>query len=155
MAVTDPEARLRELGYELPDAPPPVGAYVPVVRAGGLVVTSGQLPFRAGKLIAEGRVGAELDVAAAGEAARVCVLNALAQLKQLLGTLDRVKRVVRLEGYVHSADGFYQQPAVLNPASELLTEVFGERGKHTRVALGISVMPLNAPVQIALWVEAE
>lgn len=154
MATNDPESRLAQLGYRLPSAPAPVGAYVPVLRAGRLVVTSGQLPFRDGKLVAEGRVGAEVDVETAQEAARICVLNALAQVKAALGTLDRVSQVVRLEGYVHSAEGFHQQPAVLNAASELLVAAFGEQGKHTRVALGIGSMPLNAPVQIALWVEA-
>ncbi len=155
MASGTVEQRLRELGISLPPAPAAVGSYVPVLRFGPFVVTSGQLPFRDGKLIATGRVGNEVDMETAQEAARCCVLNAVAQLRAAVGELDRIKQIFRLDGYVHAAPGFHDHPVVLNAASELLTAIFGERGKHTRVALGVHDMPLNAPVQIALWAEVE
>ena len=145
--------RLQELGITLPPAPPAVGSYVPVLRFGNFVVTSGQLPFREGQLIATGRVGSDVTVEQAQEAARCCVLNAIAQLRAAVGQLDQIKQIFRLDGYVHAAPGFHEHPIVLNAASELLTAIFGERGKHTRVALGVHDMPLNAPVQIALWAE--
>ncbi len=149
------EERLAEMGHALPQAPAPVGFYVPVVRSGNQVVTSGQLPFVGKELAFEGKVGHDLTIEEGQFAARLCVLNALAQVKACIGNLDHVARIVRLEGFVHSAPGFQQQPVVLNTASEILAEAFGEPGKHTRVALGTSEMPLNAPVQIALWVEVQ
>jgi len=155
MSQTTPQEQLRKLGITLPPAPPAVGSYVPVLRFGSFVVTSGQLPFRDGKLIAEGRVGSDVSLEQAQEAARCCVLNAIAQLQAAVGDLSRIRRIFRLDGYVHAAPGFHQHPLVLNAASELLTAIFGERGTHTRVALGVHDMPLNAPVQIALWAEAE
>lgn len=151
--MSDIERRLSELGHVLPIAPPPVGYYVPVLRTGNLVITSGQLPFVGKELAFQGKVGSEVTIEEGQHAARLCVLNALAQIKACVGSLEQVTRIVRLEGYVHSASGFDQQPVVLNAASEILAEVFGEAGKHTRVALGISEMPLKAPVQIALWAE--
>jgi enamine deaminase RidA (YjgF/YER057c/UK114 family) len=150
-----PEEQLQLLGYELPLAPPAVGAYVPAVCFGNLVVTSGQLPFREGKLLVTGRVGETVTLEQAREAARQCALNALAQLKALLGDLNRIKRLVRLEGYVHCVPDYRAHPEVLNAASELLNAVFGPRGQHTRVALGIHAMPLDAPVQLVLWAEVE
>lgn len=153
--MSDIEHRLAELGHTLPQAPPPVGYYVPVLRTGNLVVTSGQLPFVGKELAFKGKVGGEVTIEQAQHAARLCLLNALAQVKAEVGSLERVAQVVRLEGYIHSAPGFDQQPVVLNAASELLVEALGEAGKHTRVALGINEMPLHAPVQIALWVEVK
>ena len=147
------EARLQELGLALPSAPPPVGAYVPVVRTGNLVITSGQLPFIGKQIAFEGRVGAELNEQDGWNAARICCVNALAQTKACVGSLEKVKRIVRVEGYVHSAPNFRGQPHVLNGASELLVELFGEAGRHTRIALGIAEMPLNAAVQLCLWAE--
>jgi enamine deaminase RidA (YjgF/YER057c/UK114 family) len=154
MAQNRFEQRLAELGIVLPDAPAPVAAYVGVVRTGNLVMTSGQLPWKEGVLAFRGRLGAELSESAGHEAARLCAVNALAQIKRELGTLDRVRRVVRVEGYVHSSPGFRGQPQVLNGASLLLNDVFGDAGKHTRIALGISEMPLDAAVQLVIWVEA-
>ena len=151
--MSDIEHRLSELGYSLPTAPPPVGYYVPVLRTGNLIVTSGQLPFVGKELAFKGKVGGEVTIEQGQHAARLCLLNALAQVKAQAGSLERISKVVRLEGYVHSAPGFDQHPVVLNAASELLVEALGEAGKHTRVALGINEMPLHAPVQIALWVE--
>jgi enamine deaminase RidA (YjgF/YER057c/UK114 family) len=151
--MSDIEHRLSELGHILPSAPPPVGYYVPVLRVGNLVVTSGQLPFVGKELAFQGKVGDAVTIEQGQHAARLCVLNALAQIKACIGSLEKITRIARLEGYVHSAPGFEQQPLVLNAASEILAEAFGEAGKHTRVALGISDMPLGAPVQIALWAE--
>jgi enamine deaminase RidA (YjgF/YER057c/UK114 family) len=152
---TSTENRLRELGVELPPAPKPVGAYVAAQRTGNLVVTSGQLPWRGNKLLHAGRLGEGVTVEQGYEAARVCALNALAQIKLAVGDLDKVRQVVRLEGYVHCGPGFRQHPQVLNGASDLINAVFGGRGLHTRVALGIHEMPLDAPVQLVLWAEVE
>jgi enamine deaminase RidA (YjgF/YER057c/UK114 family) len=147
------EAKLRELGITLPPAPPGVGAYVPWVRTGNLVLTSGQLPWLEGKLAYTGKLGAELGIDQGYQAARLCAINAIAQLKAAAGDLDRVRQVVRLEGYVHAAPGFRDHPKVLNGASELFNAVFGERGRHARVALGINEMPLDAAVQLSLIAE--
>jgi enamine deaminase RidA (YjgF/YER057c/UK114 family) len=149
------EQKLEALGLTLPPAPPPVGAYVTFVRTGNLVVTSGQLPWQGDRLLCTGKLGAGLTVEQGQAAARVAALNALAQLKAAAGDLDRVRQVVRLEGYVHCGPGFRQHPQVLNGASELLLAVFGDRGRHTRTALGIHEMPLDAPVQLVLWAEVE
>ena len=155
MAASTILDRLRELGIELPPAPLPVGAYVAAQRTGNLVVTSGQLPWRGDKLLHAGRLGEGVTVEQGYEAARVCALNALAQIKLAVGDLDKVRQIVRLEGYVHCGPGFRQHPRVLNGASDLINAVFGGRGLHTRVALGIHEMPLDAPVQLVLWAEVE
>lgn len=147
------EAKLKELGHELPAAPAAAGFYVPVVQTGNLVVTSGQLPFVGREIPFTGKVGADLHEEDGANAARLCALNALAQIKAHLGDLDRIRRIVRVEGYVHSAPGFQKQPQVVNGASELLVALFGEVGRHTRIALGINEMPLGAAVQLALWAE--
>jgi enamine deaminase RidA (YjgF/YER057c/UK114 family) len=147
--------RLKELGIVLPAAPAPVGAYVGALRAGNLVVTSGQLPWRDGKMLHPGRLGEKVTVEQGFEAARQCAINGLAQVQAVLGDLENVKQVVRVEGYVHCGPGFREQPQVLNGASNLLNAIFDERGKHTRTALGIHEMPLDAPVQLVLWVEAK
>lgn len=147
------EEKLQKLGMQLPAAPAAVGSYVPVVRTGNLVITSGQLPFVGKQIAFEGRLGAELHEADGRNAAQICCINALAQIKACVGSLENVKRIVRVEGYVHSAPGFRGQPQVLNGASELLVELFGDAGRHTRTALGIAEMPLNAAVQLCLWAE--
>ena len=144
--------RLAELGIELPAVAKPLAAYVPAVRTGSLVYTSGQLPFVSGALAATGKVGAELGPAEAREHARTCALNALAAVHALVG-IDAVVRVVKVVGFVASADGFTGQPAVVNGASELLGEVFGEAGQHARSAVGVAELPLGAPVEIELIVE--
>ena len=149
------EQRLTQLGHELPPAPDAVGYYIPVIRTGNLVVTSGQLPFVGKEIVFTGKLGAELHEQEGFDAARICALNALAQIKACVGDLDKVKRIVRVEGNVHSAPGFQKHAHVLNGASKLLVEVFGEKGKHTRTALGINEMPLNAAVQISVWAEVE
>ena len=147
------ERRLNETGITLPEAPAAVGAYLPWLRTGNLIVTSGQLPWQGDKLAYVGRLGDELDERQGYEAARLCAINAIAQLKAAIGDIDRIARIVRLEGNVYSAPGFRGQPQVLNGASELFNEAFGERGRHTRTALGISEMPLDAPVQLSVWAE--
>ncbi|WP_425472691.1 RidA family protein [Streptomyces sedi] len=147
------ERRLAELGLELPPVVPPVAAYVPAVISGRYVYTSGQVPLVAGELPIAGKVGAEVDEERARDMARVCALNALAAVKSVAGDLDRVARVVKVLGFVASAPGFTGQPQVVNGASELLGEVFGERGRHARSAVGVAVLPLDAPVEVELQVE--
>ena len=147
------ESKLEELGITLPEAPSAVAAYQPWIQTGNLIFTSGQLPFRDGQIAYEGKLGAELSEDDGYQAARQCALNAIAQLKAACGNLDKIQKVIRIEGYVHCADGFRGHPQVLNGASDLVTEVFGEKGKHTRLALGINEMPLNAAVQLAMTAE--
>jgi enamine deaminase RidA (YjgF/YER057c/UK114 family) len=149
------EQKLEALGLTLPPPPAAVGAYVPFVRTGNLVVTSGQLPWQGGRMLFPGKLGTDLTLEQGQAASRVAALNALAQLKAAAGDLDRVRQIVRLEGYVHCGPGFRQHPQVLDGASELLRAVFGPRGGHTRTALGIHEMPLDAPVQLILWAEVK
>jgi enamine deaminase RidA (YjgF/YER057c/UK114 family) len=145
-------ARLKELGIELPDVVPPLAAYVPAVRTGNLVYTAGQLPMDAGRLVQTGKVGAEVTPEHGKALARVCALNALAAVHSLVG-IDSVTRVVKVVGFVASAPGFNGQPGVVNGASELLGEVFGEAGAHARSAVGAFELPLDAPVEVELIVE--
>jgi enamine deaminase RidA (YjgF/YER057c/UK114 family) len=145
-------ARLAELGIDLPEVAKPVAAYVPAVRSGSFVYTSGQLPFVAGTLAATGKVGAELSPEEAKRHARTCALNALAAVHGLVG-IDAVVRVVKVVGFVASAEGFTGQPAVVNGASELFGEVFGDAGQHARSAVGVAELPLGAPVEVELIVE--
>ena len=149
VAVT---ARLAELGIELPEVVAPLAAYVPAVRTGNLVYTSGQLPIVAGELLQAGKVGGEVNQADAKALARVCGLNALAAVHSLVG-IDSVTRIVKVVGFVASAPGFSAQPGVVNGASELFGEVFGDAGAHARSAVGVSELPLNAPVEVELIVE--
>jgi enamine deaminase RidA (YjgF/YER057c/UK114 family) len=145
-------ARLAELGLELPPVTAPMAAYVPAVRTGSLVYTSGQVPVRDGKLAATGKVGAEISADDAAGLARTCALNALAAVHALVG-LDSVVRVVKVLGFVASAPDFTGQPGVINGASELLRDVFGDPGAHARSAVGVAVLPLDAPVEVELIVE--
>ncbi|HEY0165750.1 MAG TPA: RidA family protein [Jatrophihabitans sp.] len=144
--------RLAELGIELPSVPPPAAKYIPAIRTGQLVYTSGQLPTVDDVLPAAGKVGAEVTAEDAAGYARTCALNALAAVHDLVG-IDSVVRVVKLLGFVASTPDFTEQPAVINGASELLVEVFGEAGAHARSAVGVAVLPLNAPVEIEMIVE--
>jgi enamine deaminase RidA (YjgF/YER057c/UK114 family) len=144
--------RLTELGIELPTVVPPLAAYVPAARTGNLVYTSGQLPMVAGKLSAVGKVGAEVSPEKARDLARLCALNALAAVHGLVG-IDAVVKVVKVVGFVASAPGFTGQPAVVNGASELFGEVFGEAGAHARSAVGVAELPLGAPVEVEVIVE--
>ncbi len=151
----DPVARLRELGHELPDVPEPAGSYVPAVRAGSLVFIAGQLPLEDGELPRTGKVGDAVTLEEAREAARRCALNALAAAAAAAGGLDRVARVVKVTGYVASTPGFERQPEVINGASDLIGEVFGEAGRHARSAVSVAVLPLDAPVEVELVAELE
>jgi enamine deaminase RidA (YjgF/YER057c/UK114 family) len=145
-------ARLKELGIELPVVVQPLGSYVPVVRSGNLVYTSGQLPMQAGTLVQSGKVGVEVAPERGKELARVCALNALAAIDSLVG-IDSVTKGVKVVGFVASAAGFNGQPGVLNGASDLLAEVFGDAGVHARSAVGVAELPLDAPVEVELVVE--
>ncbi|MDT5229185.1 MAG: hypothetical protein QOH94_2978 [Mycobacterium sp.] len=144
--------RLKELGIELPVVVQPLGSYVPVVRSGNLVYTSGQLPMQVGTLVQSGKVGVEVAPERGKELARVCALNALATIDSLVG-IDSVTKVVKVVGFVASAAGFNGQPGVLNGASDLLAEVFGDAGVHARSAVGVAELPLDAPVEVELVVE--
>jgi enamine deaminase RidA (YjgF/YER057c/UK114 family) len=145
-------ARLAELGIELPAVAKPLASYVPAVRSGNLVYTSGQLPTRQGKLIASGKIGVDVTPEQGKELARICVLNALAAVDSLVG-IDAVTQVVKVVGFVASAPGFNGQPGVVNGASDLLADVFGDHGSHARSAVGVSELPLDSPVEIELVVE--
>jgi enamine deaminase RidA (YjgF/YER057c/UK114 family) len=149
------ESSLANLGLILPETPKPVAAYIPAKQAGKLVFTAGQLPMVKGELISKGLLGQDVEIEEANKAARICTLNALAAIKGVIGDLDRIKQVVRVVGYVASTPTFTQQPAVVNGASELLLEIFGDTGKHARSAVGMAVLPMNASVEIELTVEVE
>ena len=153
MNASTPEERLTELGLTLPEVAKPVAVYVPAVRSGDYVYTSGQLPMVDGELAATGKVGAEVDADRAKELAATCALNALAAVKAEVGDLARVRRVVKVVGFVASAPDFTGQPGVINGASELLGQVFGDAGVHARSAVGVAVLPLDAPVEVELIVE--
>ncbi|MEO8329713.1 MAG: RidA family protein [Candidatus Nanopelagicales bacterium] len=148
-----PEERIAALGLAIPEVAKPVAVYVPAVRSGSHVYTSGQLPLVDGKIAATGKVGAEIDADAAKQLAQICALNALAAIRAEVGELAAVKRVVKVVGFVASAPDFTGQPAVVNGVSELLGEVFGDAGVHARSAVGVASLPLDAPVEVELIVE--
>jgi enamine deaminase RidA (YjgF/YER057c/UK114 family) len=154
-AATSPEGRLAALGLVLPAVPTPLAAYVPAVRTGAYVYTAGQLPLVDGTLLGTGKVGAEVSVAEATAFARVCALNALAAVASVTSGLSSVVRVVKVTGFVASAPGFTEQAQVVNGASELLLEVFGEAGRHARSAVGMAVLPFDAPVEVELIAEVD
>jgi enamine deaminase RidA (YjgF/YER057c/UK114 family) len=143
-----PEDKLKKLGIELPEAPSPLGSYIPIVRTGNLLFLSGVLPLRNGKLMRTGRVGESVSLDEARDDARTAAINALSVLKANIGSLNKVKRCVKITGYVASAPDFTEQPKVLNAASDLMFEIFGEAGRHARAAIGVNVLPLNFPVEI-------
>ena len=151
----DRQARLQELGLELPDVPEPAGTYVPATRAGNLIFTAGQLPLEAGELLTTGKVGDAVSDEEAYRAARLCALNALAAAATEAGGLDRIHRVVKVTGFVASAPGFNAQPQVLNGASDLIGQVFGEARLHVRSAVGVAELPLDAPVEVEIVAELE
>jgi enamine deaminase RidA (YjgF/YER057c/UK114 family) len=146
--MMSPEDKLKKLGIELPEAPSPLGSYIPIVRAGNLVFLSGILPLIKGNLLRQGRVGKDISLDEAREDARTAAINALSVLKANIGSLNKVKRCVKITGYVASAPDFTEQPKVLNAASDLMFEIFGEAGRHARAAIGVNVLPLNSPVEI-------
>ena len=149
------EDRLKNLGMILPEVAAPLAAYVPAKKVGQVIFTAGQLPIQKGELICKGLLGQDVDVEQAYQAARICTLNALAAIKGVVKDLDQIVQVVRVVGYVASTSTFTQQPAIVNGASELLLEIFGEVGKHARSALGVASLPLNASVEIELTVEVK
>jgi enamine deaminase RidA (YjgF/YER057c/UK114 family) len=152
-SAQSPAERLAALGLSLPPVVRPLAAYVPAVRSGNIVYTAGQLPMADGQLLSAGKVGAEVGAAEAAVLARTCALNALAAAASVAGGVSEISRVVKLTGFVASAPDFTGQPQVVNGASELLLEIFGEAGRHARSAVGVAVLPLNAPVEVELTVE--
>jgi enamine deaminase RidA (YjgF/YER057c/UK114 family) len=149
------EENLKTLGIDLPEPPSPIGAYLPAVRSGNLLFVSGVLPMVDGRLLFKGKLGLELGIDEGYEAGGVACLNALAIIKKELGNLDKIKRVVKVTGYVASSSGFHDQPKVVNGASEFLLKVFGEKGKHARAAVGCPSLPADSPVEIEMVVEVE
>jgi len=152
MPMSTFEERLKRMGLELPEPPKPVAAYIPVKRVGDFAVVSGQLPIRDGKLVYVGKVGAERTLKDGYEAARLCALNALAALKGALGSLEEIEEIVQVRGFVSCTPEFHDHPQVLNGASEMLVELFGERGRHARAAVGAASLPKDATVEVELVV---
>jgi enamine deaminase RidA (YjgF/YER057c/UK114 family) len=144
------EDRIKEMGLEVPPCPVPVAAYVPAAEASGFVFASGQTPILDGKIIYKGKLGRELTIEQGYEASKLAALRVISELKAIIGDLDRVDRIVKVTGYVNSADGFGDQPKVVNGASELIRKVFGKSGEHARVAFGVAALPDNAAVEIDL-----
>jgi enamine deaminase RidA (YjgF/YER057c/UK114 family) len=153
--MSEIENRIKTLGLVLPEVPAPLAAYIPAKKTGHVIFTAGQLPLLKGELICKGLLGQDVNVEQAYQAARICTLNALAAIKGVVKDLDQIVQVVRVVGYVASTSTFTQQPAIVNGASELLLEIFGEVGKHARSALGVASLPLNASVEIELTVEVK
>ena len=147
------EDRLRELSIELPTPPSPAGSYIPVVTTGNLAFVSGQIPMKDGKVIFEGKVPEQQSLESARDAAKICIINGLAQLKANLGSLDKIRKFVRISGFVNSSPDFTEQPKVINAASDLLVEIFGDMAKHSRIAVGVASLPLNSTVEIDMVVE--
>jgi enamine deaminase RidA (YjgF/YER057c/UK114 family) len=150
-----PEEKLKTLGIELPEIPKPLGSYVPFVKTGNLIFLSGMLPLKGGKLLKTGRVGESVTIDEATRCAKTAAINALAVLRSAAGSLNKVKRCVNISAYVSSAEDFVDQPRVVNGASDFIFEVFGEAGRHSRVAVGVNVLPLNSPVEISFIFEIE
>jgi len=153
--MKDFEARLKELGLSLPEIPAAAGAYIPAVQSGNLIFCSGQGPYKNGTFAYIGKVGDNLSLEDGYQAARIAVLNCLAEICSLIGSLNKIKRVVQIRGFVNSAPEFHDQPKVVNGASELVLDIFGDAGKHARCALGTSNLPMNIPVEIEMVVEIE
>jgi enamine deaminase RidA (YjgF/YER057c/UK114 family) len=151
--MSNVESRLESLGIVLPNAARPVASYIPAKKVGNLIFTSGQLPMVNGELISKGLLGQSVEIEEANMAAKICTLNALAAIKNLIGDLDKIQQIVKVTGYVACVPTFIEQPAVVNGASEFLVELFGESGKHARSAVGMSSLPLNSSVEIELTVE--
>ena len=149
------ENKLNEIGLELPACPKPVAAYVPAVEVDGLVFISGQTPIVDDRIIYKGKVGKDITIKEGYEAAKICALRLLSQLKFVIGDLDRVERIVKVNGYVNSSGNFGEQPFVINGASELFLEVFGEKGQHARAALGVATLPGDAAVEVEMVVKVK
>jgi len=147
------EEKVNELGVSLPTAPKPAGSYVPVVVSGKLAFVSGQIPIKDGQVIYQGKVGIEQSIEQAQKAAKLCIINGLAQINTYFGTLDNLENIIKISGFVNSAQDFTEHPKVINAASDFLVEIFGEEGRHSRIAIGVSSLPLNATVEIDMLVE--
>jgi enamine deaminase RidA (YjgF/YER057c/UK114 family) len=147
------EAKLTEMGIVVPAAPKPVAAYVPAVQIGDIIYTSGQIPFVDGQIKYKGKLGKDVTVEQGYDAAKVCVINALAAVKSLAGSLDNIEKIIKVVGFVNSAPGFTDQPKVINGASELLAEVFGQAGAHARSAVGVAELPIDSAVEVELIVK--
>jgi len=147
------EEKLNELSINLPTPPSPAGSYIPVVTTGNLAFVSGQIPMKNGNVIFQGKVPENQSVDSARDAAKICIINGLAQLKANLGSLDRIVKFVRISGFVNSNSDFIEQPKVINAASDLLVEIFGDMAKHSRIAVGVASLPLNSTVEIDMIVE--
>ncbi len=147
------ENKIKELGYEIPEAPKPLAAYIPALIVDNLIFTSGQIPTVKGKLKFIGKVGTDLSIEEGMEAAGICALNCLGAVKSVIGDLNKIERIIKLTAFVNSSDFFTDQPKVANGASELIGKIFGENGKHVRSAVGVSELPLNAPVEIEMIVK--
>jgi enamine deaminase RidA (YjgF/YER057c/UK114 family) len=147
------EDKLKELSIEIPTPPSPAGSYIPVVTTGNLAFVSGQIPMKEGKVVFEGKVPEIQSLDSARNAAKICIINGLAQLKANLGSLDKITKFVRISGFVNSSPDFTEQPKVINAASDLLVEIFGDMAKHSRIAVGVSSLPLNSTVEIDMVVE--
>ena len=147
------EEKLKELGIEIPTPPSPAGSYIPVVTTGNLAFISGQIPMKEGKVVFEGKVPENQSVDSARDAAKICIINGLAQLKVNLGSLDKITKFVRISGFVNSNPNFAEQPKIINAASDLLVEIFGDMAKHSRIAVGVASLPLNSTVEIDMVVE--
>jgi len=146
------EEKIKSIGIKLPNPPSPAGSYIPVVKSGNLLYVSGQIPMEDGKVVFTGKVS-DANIETAQKSARICAINILAQLKKELGDLEKISRIVRLSGFVNSGPEFTQQPKVINAASDLFYEIFGESGKHSRIAVGVSSLPLNSMTEIDAIVE--
>ena len=147
------DEKLESMGIVLSTPPKPAGSYIPVVKTGNLVFVSGQIPIKDGHVEFKGQVPTVISVEEAQKAARLCIINVLAQLKAELGTLDKISKIIKVSGFVSSSSEFHEQPRVINAASDLLFEIFGDRGKHTRIAVGVSSLPLNSSVEIDMIAE--
>ena len=147
------EKRLKELSIEIPKPPNPAGSYIPVISTGNLAFVSGQIPIKDGKMMFEGKVPEKQSLNSARNAAEICIINCLAQLKANLGSLDRITKFVRISGFVNSTPDFVEQPKVINAASDLLVAIFGDMAKHSRIAVGVTSLPLNSTVEIDMVVE--
>ncbi len=147
------EDRLKQLNITLPTPPKPAGSYIPVVTSGNLAFVSGQIPMQDGKVLFSGKVPSEKSIENAQAAAKLCGINLLAQLKANLGSLDRITKIVRVSGFVNCTPEFSEHPKIINAASDMFFEIFGEKGKHTRIAVGVSSLPLNSTVEIDMTVE--
>ncbi|HET54593.1 MAG TPA: RidA family protein [Ignavibacteria bacterium] len=147
------EEKLKELGIEIPEAPKPLASYIPAAISGNLVYTAGQVPLEGGKLNYIGLVGKDISIEDAQKAAKVCAINCLSVIKSVIGDLNKIERILKLTVFVASSDGFVDQPKVANGASDFIVEVFGEKGKHVRSAVGVSGLPINAPVEIEMIAE--